>query len=91
MITKWIMIPLHIGAQQISEIEVKFDLIHSDKIGWHPMALLMEDLDGPRGNDNVRLCPVERYPIGLQLGIWLAAKKYFNDHKDEIVAETESA
>ena len=55
MITSWHMVPLCIGTKQISEIEVKFDITHCGSRGYAPIAVLVEDLDGHRGNSLVRI------------------------------------
>ena len=55
MITSWHMIPLCIGTKQISEIEVKFDIAHCGSRGYAPIAVLVEDLDGPMSNSLVRI------------------------------------
>lgn len=55
MITSWHMIPLCIGTKQIAEIEVKFDIAHCGSRGYAPVAVLVEHLDGPRGNSSVRI------------------------------------
>lgn len=92
MITPWTIIPLRIGLTQVSEIEVKYDLAYTRKTGWGPVAVLVEDLDGPRGNSAIRIeadCAVAsgnmRIPSLMGQAIVQAAAHYFEDNKRDIL------
>ena len=88
MITGWHMIPLCIGTKQISEIEVRFDIAHCGGRGYAPIAVLVEDLDGPMSNSLVRIesdGTVGNEQSLMGPAIISAARHYYDANRAEIL------
>lgn len=88
MITSWHMIPLCIGTKQISEIEVRFDITHCGSRGYAPIAVLVEDLDGHRGNSLVRIeadGTVGNEQSLMGPAIISAARHYYDANRTEVL------